>query len=116
MERVSLIDVPDTSQKQREIRVVPLLPLRRRCRELADGREIDSAAYTAAIRHYLAKFDKTKKVARRTWIRQKRSERSRGAVTCDGTWRTRETKDRRRTGRGGRIFCIRQLRISNAEW
>ena len=64
--RVSLIDVPYTSQKQRQVEfVLALAAYDAHVLGLAHGRQVDSAAYTAAIREDLPTFHKaTKRVAR----------------------------------------------------
>jgi len=72
--RVSLIDVPYTSQKQREIEfVLALAAYDANVLGVAHGRQIDSAAYTAAIRDDLAKFHKATKKVARTYLDSARS-------------------------------------------
>ena len=67
--RVSLIDVPYSSQKQREIEfVLALAAYDANLLGQAHGRQVDSAAYTAAIRENLPKFHKATKETARAYL------------------------------------------------
>jgi Uncharacterized protein conserved in bacteria (DUF2252) len=67
--RVALIDIPYTSQKKQEIDfVLDLATYDANILGLAHGRQVDSAAYTAAIRDDIAHFHKATKKAARAYL------------------------------------------------